>query len=187
MASKCRPADGNRVAKQQPRLSRTSALQLKGSTDERQLPVDRCRAHPPELVDRLRGSEGPVEIPGRQEQRKPLREHHHEVTPARQPHKLPQRLQQPTPRTPYARSRNCRLSTCSAGSGRRGPARSLRAVELATPVGCRNRIQNSVLVGLGLLAIGVTKLVRDLPSRTHVSCLPSGKPPPPVGIRGQSS
>ena len=38
------------------------------------------------------------------------------------------------PESPYARGRSCRLSTCSAGSGRRGPDSSLLAVERATPV-----------------------------------------------------
>ena len=64
-------ADSYRVEKQHPRPGRAPSPQLECSASRSEVPVDRCRAHPPNLIDCLRGRERVVEIPGLQEQRKP--------------------------------------------------------------------------------------------------------------------
>ncbi|CAB4972402.1 unannotated protein [freshwater metagenome] len=162
-------ADGDRVAKQQPRSGRAPALQIECSASRSEVPVDRCRAHPPNLMNRLRGRERVVEIPGLQEQRKPPREHHHEVLPARHPHQLPHVSQELKRRVPIrARPQPPPvdlLRRIREARPRQQPSRR----RTRDPGGCLSLVKDSGLVGLGRLAIRVTKLVRDLPSRTQVN------------------
>ena len=110
-----------------------------------------------------------VETPGLQEQRKLPREHHHEVLPARQPHKLPHVSQELTRRVPIrARPQPPPVDLLRRiweARPRQQPSRR----RTRDPGGCRDLVEDSGLVGLGRLTICVTKLVRDLPSRTKVN------------------